>query len=419
MGLDIELPLCRSGATSSLRSSPPWVYAPAGTYTTAVRCAATQALLGSVTLELGWRYSVKRLRTPAATTPAKAQAPGKGIMFKYHFGPGKFVEDVRKSFSCPFCAIVCHDLASLVCHCECSHHHFTFHVKDGESGVSEISVALRRTAQAVLPHVYSTSAGVRGLEVDAPEMDFLFVGGTRMRKKLIDVAQTQKKWWSDASGAGATTPGPDMRADRSRREGPAVGIKRKGSFKEPSAKKKANKKREEERRKKKNPLLERRFYHSGTLEPVTEELLDWDSDANADEEWELGNRQAGVEAQDGVTWSEKQFIRLWNNFVHKNVMYGDLVFAAKCLAFAKANGLTILQQNLRTAFLMHLLAMWEWGLLAKADLAQSMAEVDKFKNSVDTARIRQEHESLVAEEEADLGRERAQDARRKALGIEV
>jgi len=86
-----------------------------------------------------------------------------------------------------------------------------------------------------------------------------------------------------------------------------------------------------------------------------------------------------IDEFEDVTWSENQFFKLWNRFVrrHRRLTFADYIFPQACQRFARDWGPKVLRLGLRNAFLLHMLAMWEWGLITPQQIAGCMMLLDQ------------------------------------------
>jgi hypothetical protein len=125
-------------------------------------------------------------------------------------------------------------------------------------------------------------------------------------------------------------------------------------------------------------LSKSKFYHAGNLQRFsTPELLDDDSDHEAEESWMWAISDRLLDEFEDVTVNEKRFMKLWNNFVRRNTIFADAHFPDLCLRFAKEMGSQVVADHLRNNFLFHLIAMWEWNLVSTNCIRACMSSIDE------------------------------------------
>jgi hypothetical protein len=106
-----------------------------------------------------------------------------------------------------------------------------------------------------------------------------------------------------------------------------------------------------------------------------------------------------------------------DRFMHGRGIHADFAVPQACLDFAKQQGLALLQQNLRVNFMMHLLALWEWGLVTQDSINECMVVINTHAGGLDSGAARREHAELLLEEQADCERdEHRRRVRRRILG---
>jgi hypothetical protein len=106
-----------------------------------------------------------------------------------------------------------------------------------------------------------------------------------------------------------------------------------------------------------------------------------------------------------------------DRFMHGRGIHADFAVPQACLDFAKQQGLALLQQSLRVNFMMHLLALWEWGLVTQDTINECMVEINTHAAGLDPGAARREHAELLLEEQADCERdEHRRRVRQRILG---
>ena len=75
---------------------------------------------------------------------------------------------------------------------------------------------------------------------------------------------------------------------------------------------------------------------------------------------------------------EKEFMKMWNSFMFPiSLKQNDKDMPSACVQFAKSMKADIHRSNLRNIFLIHLCHLWDWGLIDKNDVTNSMTILDK------------------------------------------
>jgi len=131
-------------------------------------------------------------------------------------------------------------------------------------------------------------------------------------------------------------------------------------------------------KKKKKNKYSRQFYHSSDMTPCQEQDLshDSDDDQNVDNQWLIDQNRQSIEELEDATTGEKTYMIKWNHFVSSHEIYADIVFPSMCEMFARLNGKWLLENKLRTNFLLHLLTMWEFKLISTRTIQKCMILVD-------------------------------------------
>lgn len=122
-------------------------------------------------------------------------------------------------------------------------------------------------------------------------------------------------------------------------------------------------------------LEDGRLYHARTALPVTKsELEDYaDSDDNLDEEHWRRKCRAQIYDIDDITGSEKKFMFLWNQFVHRHSIYADALLPDALALFAVQRRAELAgSAQLRRCFTLHMVTLWDYGLLGAADLDRAL-----------------------------------------------
>jgi len=148
----------------------------------------------------------------------------------------------------------------------------------------------------------------------------------------------------------------------------------------------------------------RQFYHSSDMTPCLDQDLGYDSDddQNVDNQWLIDQNRQSIEELEDASIGEKTYMIKWNHFVASHEIYADMVFPSMCEMFARLHGKWLLENKLRTNFLLHLLTMWEFKLVSTRTIQKCMVLVDT--SGGDIARHSLTLNRAVAEKEKELSR---------------
>ncbi|GJQ13008.1 hypothetical protein GpartN1_g4799.t1 [Galdieria partita] len=118
-------------------------------------------------------------------------------------------------------------------------------------------------------------------------------------------------------------------------------------------------------------LNDRSYYHTVTLHPVASDEMDQDSESDYSEEWkeELEMQMLERDVHE-ISHRTRVFFQLWNDFVRKNRVIGDFQLPAICGQFVREHSKEIDQWNLFHPWRMHLLNLFEYGLIQRADIVK-------------------------------------------------
>jgi hypothetical protein len=122
----------------------------------------------------------------------------------------------------------------------------------------------------------------------------------------------------------------------------------------------------------------RQYYHSRTGMPLVEEELAYDSDQETDGYgWQdlIGAHRLLDEFED-VSYEEKEFMKLWNTHIHVFPPYSDAYLPVIVERFVTRFGDAIARRKLRYNLLLHLMTMWDFGLLRGDEVQRLIAVVD-------------------------------------------
>lgn len=127
----------------------------------------------------------------------------------------------------------------------------------------------------------------------------------------------------------------------------------------------------------------RMFYHSKTCQLITKEELESgcpDSDDEEDFEVWLESERRSLDEFIDVNETEKQFMHLWNAYVHLHPVYGDIQVPPACQNFAKEHQENLSEnEDLRQCFVLFLVHLFQIGLINQEDVIGSLDVADGAK----------------------------------------
>lgn len=123
----------------------------------------------------------------------------------------------------------------------------------------------------------------------------------------------------------------------------------------------------------------RQYYHSRLGLPLAvDEDMSYDSDIDdIDETLDLVSRNKALDEFEDVSFEEKEFMKLWNTHMNTANPYSDSYVTLECRRFAVLFADEIINKNLRHNFLLHLMNMWDFGLLRHDEVLSYIKIVDK------------------------------------------
>jgi len=124
----------------------------------------------------------------------------------------------------------------------------------------------------------------------------------------------------------------------------------------------------------------RQYYHSRTNLPISRS--EWDKDEDSDnEEDDFWIRQLGERLMNelgDVSVQEKIFMNLWNKFMKSHTVVADRSISQKCREFIVSHHNQISDINLRKHLLLHLINLWDNGILFSSSILSLMKLYDEI-----------------------------------------
>jgi hypothetical protein len=126
----------------------------------------------------------------------------------------------------------------------------------------------------------------------------------------------------------------------------------------------------------------RQYYHARLGLPVHMNEDFYDSDHEIDSSWDLVASNRALDEFEDVSFEEKEFMKLWNTYIHSTIAYSDSYLAMDCERFAEEYASVIVKKNLRHNFSLHLYNMWDFGLLRADDIQRFLVIVDRRQQEI-------------------------------------
>jgi hypothetical protein len=363
----------------------------------------------SIMFELDWDYKSAKLRTlPGGRGRYRRLCRGLDlkrrlsgippltectpiVTWNYVYGGGGDNEryDVRRDFCCAWCQQYCPDMASLVCHLTCSHEKFRYESR-GTVKAPEIWIFPNTSSQSPVEAskkslkdandeedrdtVHRRTGGRSGLtalrDKEETPSNYFFTKRVPRALRLLTATELQEEH-EKMSAMAHSTPGKDAAAGGS---GTDAGTN--GSDKAPVE---CSDHREFQEYKDTAHLYFRRYYHSKTSQPMSNPIMQPDSDDEVDEDWILEQNERLLDEFEDVSIEEKQIMKMWNQYIFYNKVYADRLLPQTCLDFTKRHAQMINEAGLRGNFLLHLLTLWDYALITSDTIAECMINLDKQK----------------------------------------
>jgi hypothetical protein len=105
---------------------------------------------------------------------------------------------------------------------------------------------------------------------------------------------------------------------------------------------------------------------------------DEDSDDDTNDAWTSHRSRSAIARFGDVRPAEREFMLLWNEFATRFRILTIGSSQRAVLAFARAHGLTIVERGLRGCFVVHLITMWDRGLIESVAMSLALQIVDSY-----------------------------------------
>jgi hypothetical protein len=337
------------------------------------------------------------------------------IQYHYHFANKTMKKsEIAENYSCPFCVQRHPSFEALKCHLLLCHDlfQFSFHGRGGiGSAVNLTTDPLVHDAEGrlLLPEAEVYRANHLNKEFSFFR-DRKKEGGVPSPVTVRDVeryryelAYVKKK--SVPEAAAPTNEGGAIRGKRKIRyleEDEVVGHKRRaqrsnnrggaGAVPEAQVLKKPNKPvRRGPERGGQTPgqphpvrLGENVYFHSRSYQPMrnTEALRDSESDLEEDTFMTATNDRYLLDEFEDVTQTEKKFMHTWNMFAHKHEMHSDAILRHQVGQFIRSAQDEFREDpGFRRCMSMHLINLWDRGILSSQEAKDALKELDALVKS--------------------------------------
>lgn len=120
------------------------------------------------------------------------------------------------------------------------------------------------------------------------------------------------------------------------------------------------------------------YFHTVSGQPLTVDEIGYDSENELDGLWELKLRNQEIDEYTDITLQEKLFMKLWNSHLTSFPPYGDRLLPVVCETFIECFTEAIVQHNLRHNLALHLINLWDYGLLLTEEVQYYLHCVDLF-----------------------------------------
>ena len=121
----------------------------------------------------------------------------------------------------------------------------------------------------------------------------------------------------------------------------------------------------------------RQYFHARTGLPLMESELDCDSEDDVDLGSMVTNNNRMLDDFEDVSYEEKEFMKLWNSYTLRNPVVSTAFLPLTLRVFLNANSREILERRLRYQFLLHVINLWDNGLLKLGDAEVLISELDQ------------------------------------------
>jgi len=101
-----------------------------------------------------------------------------------------------------------------------------------------------------------------------------------------------------------------------------------------------------------------------------------DAEEEDEKAWLTQYASDALDEFDDVSWEEKELMKMWNAFTRSYSIWSDAYVARGCTIFAVRHARELAAKKLRQNFLLHLVCLWERGLVTGEHIVECLAAVD-------------------------------------------
>ncbi|KAK2160521.1 hypothetical protein LSH36_131g00036 [Paralvinella palmiformis] len=246
--------------------------------------------------------------------------------------------EARDDLSCPWCSLPCMQLYSLLKHLRCCHPRFNFAYTEHPKG-ARIDVSINQC------------------------FDGAYVGNPQDLHSHIGYAFSR-------NGPVRRTPVTHLMVYRPKK--PSYDI---AEFMEPESEKHSMRQTVQGHN--------RLYYHTVTCQPIRPCEIETDSEDENDPMWLRQNTINMIDEFTDVNEGEKEVMKMWNiHVMHHNYIADCQMPAALCL-FVEEYGTSLLQQNLVRNFLLHVINLYDFGLVRPEVVYRTVMHLLTLRNKLE------------------------------------
>lgn len=124
------------------------------------------------------------------------------------------------------------------------------------------------------------------------------------------------------------------------------------------------------------------YFNALTGQPLTVDEVGCDDETQFPEFGQLYMRNQIIDEYSDITLQEKDFMKLWHEHLTTCPPYGDRLLPLVCEQFIEKFADSIVNLNLRHNLLLHLVNLWDFGLLLSEEVQAYMEFVDAYALSL-------------------------------------
>eukprot|EP00057_Strongylocentrotus_purpuratus_P032568 XP_788076.2 PREDICTED: polycomb protein suz12-A [Strongylocentrotus purpuratus] len=155
----------------------------------------------------------------------------------------------------------------------------------------------------------------------------------------------------------------------------------------------------------------RTYFRTHSLQPIRPQEMDEDSEDEIDPDWIKERTRMMIDEFTDVNEGEKELMKLWNNHCMKHNFIADSQIPWACSMFLEVHGEDILRENLTSNFLLHLINLYDFSLLHPQLIPRFMHQLLKSGQQRDVTKdeVSQEEERMsnqgdeMMTEDGDIG----------------